>query len=108
MSPIRTKLEAKSWLEIRLAQEGPGLWTDRERKDLSDQVAEAYRPASGGPQWSVKRWTEGPNGNPVYVVTRGGVVGIHTVPDRDKADAIMRALNALDAEMRPPAKPAQP
>ncbi|HZN98576.1 MAG TPA: hypothetical protein VFB61_12665 [Gemmatimonadales bacterium] len=50
----------------------------------------------------MKRWTEGPGGNPVYVVTRGGVVGIHTVPDREKADAIMRALQALDAEMRPP------
>jgi hypothetical protein len=43
---------------------------------------------------------------PVYVVTRGGVVGIHTVPDRDKADAIMRALRGLDGEMRPPGNPA--
>jgi hypothetical protein len=102
VSPIRTKLEAESWLEKRLAHEGPELWTDQERKNLADQLAQDYRPVSGGPQWSVKRWTERPSGNPVYVVTRGGVVGIHTVPDRDKADAIMRALQALDAEMRPP------
>lgn len=102
MSPIPTRVEAESWLEKRLADEGPKLWTDRELKDLADQLAQDYRPAPGGPQWSVKRWTEGPGGNPVYVVTRGGVVGIHTVPDREKADAIMRALQALDAEMRPP------
>jgi hypothetical protein len=107
VSPIRTKGEAESWLEERLAQEGPGLWTDRERKNLANQVAQDYRPASRGPQWSVKRWTEGPGGIPGYVVTRGGIVGIHTVPDREKADAIMRALNALDTEMRPPADPAQ-
>jgi hypothetical protein len=106
VSPIPTRLEAESWLEKRLAHEGPELWTDRERKDLADQLAQDYRPASGGPQWSVKRWTEGPSGTPVYVVTRGGVVGIHTVPDREKADAIMRALKALDAEMRPPGNPA--
>jgi hypothetical protein len=94
-------LAAESWLEKRLAHEGPGLWTDQERKDLADQLAQDYRPVSGGSEWNVKRWTEQPSGMPVYVVTRGGVVGIHTVPDRDKADAIMRALKALDAEMKP-------
>ena len=107
MSPIRTKIEAKSWLEKRLAQEGPGLWTDQERKELADQVAQDYRPAPAGAKWRVKPWTQTPDDIPVYVVTRGGVVGIHTVDDREraseKADAIMRALNALDAEMRPPA-----
>ena len=111
MSPIRTKIEAENWLEKRLAQEGPGLWTDRERKELADQVAQDYRPVSGEPKWRVKHWTEKPDGSPVYVVTRGGVVGIHRVEDREKAsekaDAIMRALNALDAEMRPPGDPAE-
>ena len=105
MSPIPTRLEAESWLEKRLAHEGPELWTDQERKDLADQLAQDYRPAAGAPQWSVKRWTEGPSGIPVYVVTRGGIVGIHTVPDREKADAVMRALKALDEEMRPPGNP---
>lgn len=101
MSPIRTKIEAESWLEKRLAQEGPGLWTDREREELADKLAQDYRPQA--PKWRVKQWTQRPDGISVYVVTRGGVVGIHTVDDREKAsekaDAIMRALNALDAEM---------
>jgi hypothetical protein len=39
----------------------------------------------------------------VYVVTRGGDFGIHRVDDHEraseKADAVMQALNALDAEM---------
>jgi hypothetical protein len=106
VSPIRTKIEAESWLEERFAQEGPGLWTDQERKELAEQVAQVYRPASGGPKWRVKHWTQRPEGNSVYVVTRGGIVGIHTVDELErageKADAIMRALNALDAEMSPP------
>ena len=106
MSPIRTRIEAEKWLERELAQEGPGLWTDRERKELADQVAQDYRPDSGGAKWRVQHWTEQPGGIPVYVVTRGGRVGIHTIDDREKAsekaDALVRALNALDAEMRPP------
>lgn len=97
-------MEAENWLEKRLAQEGPGLWTDdRERGKLAVKLAQNYMPASGGAKWRVKHWTQQPDGIPAYVVTRGGVVGIHTVDDREKAsekaDAIMRALNALDAEM---------
>ena len=107
MSPIRTRIEAKKWLERELAHVGPGLWTHRQRKELADQVAQDYRPASGGPEWRVQHWAQGPGGIPVYVVTRGGMVGIHTVEDREKADAIMRALNALDAELRPSGRPAE-
>jgi hypothetical protein len=108
MSPIRTKVEAESWLEKRLAQEGPGLWTnDRERQKLAVKLAQDYQPAAGGAKWREKHWTPQPDGIPVYVVTRGGVLGIHTVDDREKAsekaDAIVRALNALDAEMTPEA-----
>ncbi len=103
MSPIRTKIDAEEWLEKRLAQEGPGLWTDEDRKILADRVAQDYRP--GGPKWRVKPWTQMPEGISVYVVTRGGAFGILTVDDRDrasdKAEAIVRALNALDAEMGP-------
>jgi len=47
--------------------------------------------------------TRRPEGIPVYVVTRGGDFGIHCVDDSDrafeKADAVMQALNALDAVM---------
>ena len=104
--PIETKIDAKNWLEKRLAQEGPGLWTDQERKQLADQLTQDYRPESGGSKWRVKPWTQQPEGISAYVVTRGSIVGIRTVDDRDraseKADAIMRALNGLDAEMRPP------
>ena len=104
MSLIRTKMEAENWLEKRLAQEGPGLWTnDREREKLAVKLAQDYLPASGGAKWRLKHWTQQPDGIPTYVVTRGGVLGIHTVDDREKAsekaDAIVRALNALDAEM---------
>ena len=100
MSPIQTRIEAENWLEKRLRLEGPGLWKERERKELADQVAQDYRP--GGARWHVKQWMQRPEGIPVYVVTRGDLVGIHTIDDRDKADAIMRTLNALDAEVRPP------
>ncbi len=102
MSPIRTKIEAEDWLARRLAQEGPGLWTDREHEELAVKLAQDYRPQ--GPEWRVKQWTQGPEESSVHVVTRGGSFGIHTSDDREKgrekADAIMRALNALDAEMR--------
>ena len=108
MSSIRTKVEAKSWLANRLAQEGPGLWTDRERQELADRVAQEYRP--GGPTWRVKEWTRQPEGIPAYAITRGGSFGILTINDREKAgekaQAIVRALDALDAEMKPVGDPA--
>jgi hypothetical protein len=101
MSPIRSRLEAENWLSRRLALEGPGLWTVQECKELGKKLARDYRPK--GPQWRVKEWTQGPEEIPVYVVTRGGDLGIHRVDDgaraAEKADAIMHALKALDAEM---------
>jgi hypothetical protein len=111
VSTLRTRIEAKDWLDKRFAQEGPGLWTEQERRELADQVAQVYRPAAGGPKWRVKHWTQQPDGVSVYVVTRGGIVGIHTIDDREKAsekaDAIMRTLNALDTEMKPSLDPAE-
>ena len=79
MSPIRSRMEAENWLARRLALEGPGLWTVREYHDLGKKLARDYRPR--GPKWRVKEWTHGPEGNPVYVVTRGGDFGIHRVDD---------------------------
>ena len=99
MSPIRTRVEAEKWLEKRLREEGPGLWREAERKELAGRLADDYR--TGQTKWRVKQWMEDPEGAPLYVVTRGeGIVGIFTVNDDHKADAIMRGLNALDAEMR--------
>jgi hypothetical protein len=101
MSSIRSRTEAEHWLARRLALEGPGLWTVQQYQELGKKLARDYRPR--GPQWRVKQWTEGLEGIPVYVVTRGGDVGIHRVDDPDrafeKADAVMHALNALDAMM---------
>ena len=101
MSPIQSKMEAEKWLAKRLAQEGPDLWTDREREELTAKLAQDYRPH--GAAWRVKEWTERPEDISVHVVTRGGEFGIYTINDREKArekaDAITRALNALDAEM---------
>ena len=106
VSLIQSKLEAEKWLAKRLADEGPSLWTDREREELAAKLAKDYRPQ--GAAWRVKDWTQQPEGIPIHVVTRGGDFGIHTINEpgkgfekgRQKADAIMRALNALDAEMR--------
>jgi hypothetical protein len=101
MSPIRSRREAEHWLARRLALEGPGLWTVQQYQELGKKLAREYRPS--GPQWRVKEWTERPEGLPVYVVTRGGGFGIHRVDDHErafeKADAVMHALNALDAVM---------
>ena len=101
MSPIRSRLEAEHWLARRLALEGPGLWTVQEYQELGKRLARDYQP--GGPRWRVKQWTDRPEGAPVYVVTRGGDLGIHRVDADDrafeKADAVMHALNALDAVM---------
>jgi hypothetical protein len=101
MSLIRSRVEAEDWLTRRLALEGPGLWTVRECQELGKKLAREYRPK--GPKWRVKEWTQSPDGVPVYVVTRGGDLGIHRVDDEEraseKADAVMLALNALDAEM---------
>jgi hypothetical protein len=100
VSPIRSKIEAESWLAKQLTQEGPGFWTDRESEELAEKLAQDYRPQ--GSKWRVKEWTQRPEGIPVYVVTRGGDLGIHSVDAREKADAIVRALNALDIEMSYP------
>ena len=101
MSPIRSRMEAEDWLARRLALEGPGLWTVQEYRELGRKLAQDYRPR--GPKWRVKEWTQRPEGVPVYMVTRGGDLGIHRVDDgeraSEKADAVMQALNALDAEM---------
>ena len=106
MSLIPSKMEAEKWLANRLAQEGPSLWKDRESEELAAKLAQDYLPQ--GAAWRVKEWRQQPEGIPVHVVTRGGDFGIHTINEpekgfekgREKADAIMRALNALDAEMR--------
>jgi hypothetical protein len=106
VSLIQSKVEAEKWLAKRLAQEGPGLWTDREGEELATKLAQDYRPQ--GAAWRMKEWTQRPEGIPVQVVTRGGDLGIHTINEpgkgreraREKASAIVRALNALDAEMR--------
>ena len=106
MSLIQSKMEAEKWLANRLAQEGPSLWKDRESEELAAKLAQDYLPQ--GAAWRVKEWRQQPEGIPVHVVTRGGDFGIHSVIEpgkgreqsRAKADAIMRALNALDAEMR--------
>jgi hypothetical protein len=94
-------MDAESWLARRLALEGPGLWTVREYQELGKKLAHDYRPR--GPKWRVKEWTQSPEGMSVYVVTRGGDFGIHREEDHEraseKADAVMQALNALDAEM---------
>jgi hypothetical protein len=102
VSPIRSKMEAESWLAERLREERPDLWRDRQREELARKLAQDYRP--GEPKWRVEEWTRRPEGVSVYVVTRGGILGIHSVDDpekaREKADAIVRALDALDAQMR--------
>jgi hypothetical protein len=102
VSPIRSKMEAESWLAEKLREEGPDLWKDRQREELARKLAQDYRP--GSPKWHVEEWTKRPEGVSVCVVTRGGVLGIHSVDDpkepRAKADAIVRALEALDGEMR--------
>ena len=102
MSQIRFKMEAESWLAEKLREEGPDLWKDRQREELARKLAQDYRP--GGPKWRVEEWTQRPEGVSVCVVTRGGVLGIHSVDDpkeaRRKADAIVRALEALDDQMR--------
>ncbi|HZN99293.1 MAG TPA: hypothetical protein VFB61_16285 [Gemmatimonadales bacterium] len=101
MPPIRSRKEAEHWLARRLALEGPGLWTVQQYQELGKKLARDYRPS--GPRWRVKHWTDGPEGMPAYVVTRGGGFGIHRVDDQErafeKADAVMHALNALDALM---------
>ena len=101
MALIRSRIEAEHWLARRLALEGPGLWTVREYQELGKKLARDYRPARG--RWRVKQWLQQPEGIPVYVVTRGGEFGIHRVDDGErafeKADAVMHALNALDAVM---------
>lgn len=102
MRQIRSRVEAQGWLAERLREEAPGMWRDPEREELATKLAQDYRP--GGPKWRVEEWTQAPGGSPVYVVTRGGILGIHSVDEREKArekaDAIGRALNALDLQMK--------
>ena len=101
MSTIRSRTEAEHWLARRLALEGPGLWTVQQCHELGKKLAREYRPR--GQRWRVKEWTQQPEGIPVYAVTRGGEFGIYSVDDHhrafEKADAVMHALNALDALM---------
>ena len=101
MRVIRSRREAEHWLGRRLALEGPGLWTVQQYHELAKKLALEYRP--GRHRWRVKEWTQRPEGVPVYVVTRGSDLGIHTVDHQDrafeKADAVMHALNSLDALM---------
>jgi hypothetical protein len=104
---IRSRKEAEHWLARRLALEGPGLWTVQQYHELGKQLARDYRPR--GLRWRVKQWTQRPEGIPVYVVTRGRGFGIYSVDDHDrafeKADAVMHALNALDALMSKAGEP---
>jgi hypothetical protein len=100
MPLIRSRIDAEHWLMRRLALEGPGLWTVQQCRELGKKLARDYRPR--GTKWHVKQWTHQAGGNPVYVVTRGGEFGIHSVVGErasEKADAVMHALNALDGEM---------
>jgi hypothetical protein len=73
----------------------------REYLELGKKLAQEYRP--GGHKWRVKDWIQRPGNIPVYVITRGGDVGIHQVDDRERASekayAVMQTLNALDGEM---------
>ena len=101
MSPIKSRTEAEHWLARRLALEGPGFWTVPELHELGRKLAGDYRPR--GPKWRVKEWIELPDAIPVYVVTRGGDFASLRVLDGDraceKADGVIHALIALDAEM---------
>jgi hypothetical protein len=101
MFPVRSKVEAEHWLTRRLALEGAGLWTVAEFQQLGKKLAREYWPA--GSNWRVKQWTQKPEEIRVYVVTRGGDFGIYRVNEGDrayeKADAVVHALNALDAVM---------
>ena len=100
MSRIQSKMDAQEWLTNQLEREGPALWTEQERRELAQELAQNYRP--GAAQWRIKEYTEGQGASPVYVITHGGAFGIHSVEGKeahDKAQAIMRALNELDREM---------
>jgi hypothetical protein len=92
-------MDAQEWLTNQLEREGPALWAERERRELAQELAQDYRP--GAAQWRIKEYAEGEGASPVYVITHGAF-GIHSVEGKeahDKAQAIMRALNALDREM---------
>jgi len=100
VSRIQSKIDAQEWLTNQLEREGPALWTEQERRELAQELAQDYRP--GAAQWHIKEYAEEEGASPVYVITHGGAFGIHSVEGKeahDKAHAIMRALNALDREM---------
>jgi hypothetical protein len=90
--PEWTKLRAQDWLEKRISEEGGTFWTDTERRDLCDQLAQKYRPGAG--DWSVRREME-EGSRPVYVVVCGGLE-IHTDPSEERAKVVARTLQGLD------------
>jgi hypothetical protein len=86
---------SRDFLEQRLGQEGGTLWTDTERRDLSERLVRNYRPDSKTP-WEVRRDHQmGDTSRPVYLVVRGELK-IHTDDREDRAQVVARALQALD------------
>ena len=57
MSPIQSKMDAQEWLTNQLGREGPALFTEQERRELAQELAQDYRP--GAAQWRVKEYAEG-------------------------------------------------
>jgi hypothetical protein len=97
---LDTKLKTVTWLAERLAQEGSGLWLDREREELAGKLVWEYRLSSG--RWRVKQVMEIAEQGPrlVFAVTRGELDFIPAQVSVERADAVARTLNALDSEMR--------
>ena len=94
-------MDAREWLTNQLEREGPALWTEQERRGARAGLGSGL-PAGGRAMayQGIRGKKEG--ASPVYVVTHGGAFGIHSLEGKeahDKAQAIMRALNALDREM---------
>src|SRR4051794_10363347 len=67
----RTRMH--EWLTERLGRED--LWKEHGALEkLVDNLAEKY--TTGDRPWRVHRWTEQVPPRPVYLVTRGGIMGI--------------------------------
>ena len=100
MPRLETKLKRVTWLAERLAQEGLGLWPDREREELAEKLVWEYRISSGN--WRVKQAMQIAEEGPrlVFAVTRGELDFIPAQVSVERADAVARTLNALDSEMR--------